>query len=65
MKRIDIVLEALEPKRWWHYLGVKRKPVRYEGGVSFTEPNQLFIGTPINRNGTIRNIKIKEIDNEE
>ena len=37
------IVSALEPKRWWHYLGVKRKTVDFE--LNFDVMDYLSKGT--------------------
>ena len=54
-------LKALEPKRWWHYLGIKRQYVDFNIEYSTDLRNRISIEGGTNTDITIESISVKEV----
>jgi hypothetical protein len=56
-------LKALEPKRWWHSLGIKRKFIDFKITFEVNNHNSFQIKTKESINTEIKDISIKQVDN--
>jgi CRISPR/Cas system CMR-associated protein Cmr3 (group 5 of RAMP superfamily) len=55
-------LKTLEPKRWWHSLGIKRKFVNFKITFKINNYNSFQIKTKENAITKIKDISTKRVD---
>ena len=57
-------LKALEPKRWWHYIGIKRKYVDFNISFTINSPTFIKVQSGNQTKYEIYDVSVKQIGND-